>query len=343
MALDFLEGFDYYPDFATAGIGFNSTYAGDIFDVTFENGRFAPGKALKFGGNNNPRFAYRALISTTSITFGFALKPIFNLIGATGKPIIVFQSTNGNPQFCLGYDNLGGIRVAQAQPGTLATALAVSGDKLLPNSWHYIEIELVLSDTVGRIKVYLDGKAQYELTNIDTKGSVDGDIGRLMYFADGFISYQLDDIYVLYGEATARGESRIQLLKPSSDAAVQFTPNGGANNFSRVNEVPVDGDTTYNGSNTVNQQDLFGFEDITVNPEQIHGIEIITAARKEDAGTRTIQNRIKSAAVEAAGPNTNLITDYRWVRSVHALNPDGNIAWSKAAINAMQVGYKLIL
>ena len=343
MALDFLEGFDYYSSVGTDGVGVGTSWVGNG-ELTLVAGRFLPGLALRFrdGGLNNA-LRTRAITPCTKFTFGFAQRTDITNASSQGSSRWLIQSVNGNTQFVIGFDNLGRIKVAGNE--NLNTPLAISSKPILQLTWHFIEIEFVLSASVGRFTLYLDGERVINLENISTRAGVDNDIGRMAVKCGGFngsTETSIDDVYCYVDEAQARGEARVLILKPTSNDTVAWTPSAGLN-WQCVSEVPVDGDASYNSTNQPGDVDLFFAEQITINPNQIFAVEVIMAARKEDAGTRTIRAKLKSNGVVGNGANQNLITDYRWIRQIYAKNPDGNLVWNKSAINAMRFGYELVL
>jgi hypothetical protein len=81
---------------------------------------------------------------------------------------------------------------------------------------------------------------------------------------------------------------------------------------------------------------------VDVNPVTIHAVGLITAARKEDSGTRTIRNLLNLDGLDAATPGYNLTTDYTWNRTLALTAPDGS-PWTKAKVNNLKMGYELVM
>jgi hypothetical protein len=342
MTLAWLEGFDYYPLVNdTPGIGLRSTWIGADGGHTLIPGRFAPGKALQCYQHVNNSRAQRLLPESTIVTLGFAIRVYeLNTLLVGGNRLIEFISAdNQQVQFAWGANSLGRMYFERG-----GVKLGLTDKSLLQNTWHFIEIELILSDAAGRATMWLDGELIQEFTGIDTKGAADPTIGSIApaLGGNGELAYALDDMYLLTGVAAAVGESRIEILAATANDTVEFDPSAGTN-WSNISDLPPDADSSYNSSNTVGAVDLFTMGDIISNPTGITAIEIISASRKDDAGTRTMRNVIKSGAVTANGEDQNLVVDYRWNRDVFNLNPDGDVPWTKAAINALSVGYELRL
>lgn len=153
------------------------------------------------------------------------------------------------------------------------------------------------------------------------------------------------------------GPGKVVRLKPNAAGSINTfaTQTGGtagsANNFTRVNEVTPDDATSLNGSNVLNQEDLFEMQDVTgVGEVSVVAVEArfrnnvadaTTALKLEIAkvtgGTKTqsaalIPNSTTFQTNTAAGaiPQTPPIVLY--------VDPNGN-PWNARTINSMQAGY----
>lgn len=340
MPFAFIDGFEDYPvDMNVPGVGFLATW-NDSAWKGIGPGRF-DGKSLgqAYGGY----YWYRGIPPTTQLSFGMAYKVTSLNSHGTGRWLVLFQSIENTTQYCIGVDDLGYIRVGQQGEGPNIVTEAISTRKMLSNTWHYIEIELVLGNSNGRVKLFLDGEEQFELVNIDTQqDSSRNNIGRIRLGNIGECAY--DDLYCKYDDATAIGECRVVQLLPAGDTADKdWTPLTGTENFAMVDEIDADLDVTYNYSNAVGARDLFTMTDFTGTPDKIHAVQVSVAAKKVDAGTRTIQTLLKSGTEDGLGAETNLVINYTWYRDIHVLDPNGDVEWTKESINALQTGYQLVL
>jgi len=113
----------------------------------------------------------------------------------------------------------------------------------------------------------------------------------------------LDDCYVLdCGTApniTFLGALKLYALAPTGDVAVAWTPLGGGSNFSEVDEVPPDGDTSYVSSAAVGAVDQYAYPLTGVPagssiPFLQHELDM-----KVDAGSRSVGSDVQGVA--AAG------------------------------------------
>lgn len=341
MPFAFIDGFDDYPaDMNAQGIGINSTW----FDASTWGG-IVPGR---FGNRalqkNYGRRAYRGIPTTTQIAVGFAIKADqMPITDPNGQAFLAIQSTIGNYQFFVGYDDLGRVKVGRENPMT--NSIASAEKRLLPGTWHFVELELVLGNGTGRVALYIDGDEQFNLINVDTQASGDNEIGRIELRANGGSlngSNNFDDCYCLYDTSTRIGECRAQLLTATDDVQAEWTRKGGTTNASQINEQQIDSDVTYNSSNEIGDRDIFEMQNLVGTPETIFAVQVTIAAKKDDAGTRTLKHFVKSGAAEVLGPDQYQTTDYTWQRLILAEKPGGG-AWTAADVNAMQIGYDLTL
>jgi hypothetical protein len=128
---------------------------------------------------------------------------------------------------------------------------------------------------------------------------------------------------------------------------------GAGNNFTRVNEVPPNDATSFNGSSTLNQEDLFNVTDSgigasdTVNAVLV-GIRVrnntadVTSAIKaeiEKTGSGTISQGT-AIIPNTTSWNTNGTSTPRNYTLVLYKDPDGT-DWTQTTLDSMQIGYKL--
>jgi hypothetical protein len=113
-------------------------------------------------------------------------------------------------------------------------------------------------------------------------------------------------------------------------------------NYDLVREAAEDGDTTYVYDSTTGHVDLYELADLAVTPSAIIGVVARQFARKTDAGTRSGTTRIKSGATFQDGATFAQSTTYQFLNTVLATDPNTGAAWTAAAVNALQVGPKVV-
>jgi hypothetical protein len=139
--------------------------------------------------------------------------------------------------------------------------------------------------------------------------------------------------------ATWLGERRIDTLRPSADTAQKdWTPDTGTDNYSRVNETPINGDTSYVTAATVGNKDRYALNDLPINPVTVAAVQALVVARKDDAVTRAIAPVIKSGATEAVGDDFGLASGYGAALKIFETDPNTSSAWTTSGVNALEAG-----
>jgi len=117
-------------------------------------------------------------------------------------------------------------------------------------------------------------------------------------------------------------------------------------NASLVNDSTQDADSTYVFSSTVGAEDLYSFASLAslgIAPAAVTGVIPFVIARKSDSGARTISVQAKSGATEvAAASNAAPGLTYQFLGGWLATDPATGAAWTTAAVDALQIGPKVV-
>lgn len=281
----------------------------------------------------------------SSLSIGFALywvnMPTENTTGVHFR----FDDATAAPQCGLRVNIDGSFTVRRMTGNILGTDLYTSPAGIFtPGVWHYLEMEVVIDDAAGSFKVYVNGEQLANLTGVDTKAQTTSTVSSFLFGQTQSSVNTLGQAYMddlaFNDSATKIGEARIDVLRPSADDTVTWTPDTGSVNYSRVNETLID-TANYLSTNVVGNRDLYEFDDLSVTPTTIYAVTVICFARKTDATTRVLQNTIQSNGVDAMGSNHYLGTSDEPHATTYLLNPDGDVAWTKSAVDALLAGPKL--
>lgn len=228
------------------------------------------------------------------------------------------------------------------------------------NEWHAVELsydDSVANNTiVGRLDF-----VQFATGN----GGDNGGNGR---FRCGIITSTTADVYfddlainnsTGSSETSWPAEGKIFRMNPnnSGDANSFATQTGGtagsANNYTRINETTPDDATTFNGSSTLNEEDMVNFDPSGINPGDIVKVvevwfrfrnstadataKITLNIEKTGSGTRS-----SSAAITPNSTTwkTNTTAVPRNAPIVLYNDPDGS-KWLQETLDTLQAGYKL--
>lgn len=220
------------------------------------------------------------------------------------------------------------------------TVIATGTSALSVNVVNYIELKIVINGASGSCEVHLNGNsASPEIaTTTGNFGTVnlDGCGGSTLQSSGS--SWDYDD---MYWASDFLGDTEVETQFPTSDGAnTDLTPLGGGSHCSKVNEATgtfPDGDTTYNSANSA-VKDTYGMGALAVSAGTVYGVVINAYARKDDSGSRTLDQVIRQAGSDhALGSPSYLSSTYAMVRWVNLLDPVGG-AWTISNVNADEFG-----
>ena len=300
--------------------------------------------AGRFGGSAaiGPQFQ-KTLTSVTTRIIGLAFYAYGNYNTATIQ-FIDYPLTS--VQISINFDSIGRISVNSG-----STVLAVTTPYFFRvNAWYYLEASVTIG-TSGSFEVRLGQQTILSGTGVNTQQTVNNTTNVIYcnFSSNVYYGWYVDDLYILntigsYNN-TFLGEQKVLTTQANSDNSIQFSRNTGANNYSNL--LTYDGDTSYNYSMTVNNEDLFGMTALgSYNGENFTGNDIsatktVIIARKDDVGERQLANVVISGSTPEVFTTNTLLSTYEAFVNYMETDPNTGDPWTSAAINALNIGYKL--
>lgn len=291
-----------------------------------------------FGGGESIRIPLPTQPKT--IIFGAA----FFFFEGPANDLVRFEDGDGNTH----------VQIEINGPGYISVRLGVTGafygfstKKILFNKWYYIELKLTVDNSAGSVELRLNGETVVSASGVDTATS---NLEFISNIRLGSIVSNNDviatDIYVcddVVPNNDFLGDINVEALFPSADGAVNdWTPQGGGDNYVEVDDTAPDDDTTYNSSTTINNRDLYEFDDISEDVDEVLGVQVNVNARKENGPYRIIQDSIRSGGVNYEGQgseeNFYLGDNYEIRPTMHDQNPNTSGQWTESEVNAAQFG-----
>lgn len=340
MAIRLVESFDW----CTTSTDLHGRYSVIDFNssIAVGSGRFG-GNAWSFGSTANESLQVHGGPFGPRIVVGFA----FN----SSNPLANFAvielwdglfNHGGTAQVTLAINAAGKL---EARSGNNGATIAGPGPLVLqPNTYYYIECDiLIAAANAGSFSCQVDGVSQFNVAGITTQQSAASQMTHFMCLGAGNPAL-FDDMY-LKDTAGFLNPCRVILKKPNANGATnQWTATPGPNNFAMVNEVPADGDTTFNVDATAGDIDLYGFTALGQNPASIFAVQVSLFARKDDAAARTIATMVRSGGANFTGvTQPALTTSYLdFYLQIYEQDPNTAAAWLLAALDAAQFGVKTI-
>lgn len=332
----FHDGFDHY---ATAEMAAKWTSTGG----TITSGSKRNGT----NGLHNPTLAGVTLTNASGATFiaGFAIRWASFAANMTIMACTEAQGFTGSCQVGL-IGNVDGT-VTLRRNGTGGTILAG------PSSWvpttgvfYYLEIKVVISDTVGTVEVLVDGETILSATGLDTQQTSNSTW-------NGFVisnNADYDDLYICDGSGALNNDFlgdciSESLIAQADSIAAGFnhglTRSTGSDQGANVDDATPNGDTDYNSGSAAGVKDTYNFPSMT-STGAVLGIQTLMYARKTDQATKTVRPVLRTSATDFPGTTVNIPVGYSYLREVHPTNPNTSAAWTGADITALQAGLEIV-
>lgn len=242
----------------------------------------------------------------------------------------------------------------EARRSTFAgTILGTTTAVLTAGVYAYIEVKVLISDTVGTVDIRKDGVSILALTAQDTQNGAAAQVGSFTLLdvtasQTETVTVDIDDIYFCNGAGSAPqntflGDCRVDTTFPNGAGNLsQWTPSAGSN-WQNVDEDPANDDTDYNFASVAATRDLYAFPDIVPTSGVVYGVAVNMQVRKDDAAARTFRDLIRSGGANFAGSVTNTAgATYNMFTEIHQVDPNTSAAWSIANINLAEYGIDLV-
>jgi hypothetical protein len=309
-------------------------------DISVGGGRFGTGNCVRIRGNGGFIFPGANTIIVQGAYrfdgfgrilwyFGNAFGDQVRLLAGAGGEIIV---RHGNTNAVLGTSTIPIFSMTQLK---------------------WISVKVFINDTAGYVEVR-DGKGTliYSLTGIDTKGRSEDDLISTIYCpnADSGGGVWHDDLMVMNTSGSApfndwTKDARLHWKLPNGVGnESDMTRVGGTSsgNFTAVNEVSQDGDTSYVKSSIVGDRDLYTIAALDSTPSNVLGIVVKPFWRSSDGGAREGSASIRTNSTTYDHADSKSLPggygrdDFLW-----AVNPNTGVAFTAAEIAALEIGTRV--
>jgi hypothetical protein len=320
-------------------------------DMLFFNGTLGGGAAIT---STNPRSGTYAFTCGTSgntgttETFPSALGELYFRIAIRDSNV----ASDAYSKICLysGSTLVAGVRLYGNKFNYYrSTTLISTGTLPAANStWYLLEIHLIVGNS-GVFQLKVDGVLDIDYSG-DTSPGSETTVDRFILF-DGSTNPAFDDLAL--NDTTGAvdnswcGDGHIILLKPNANGdASDLTGSDGnqTDNYLLVDEVPADGDTTYNVGDASGERDLYGIADFDGTGKTIRRVWVEARAKDTVAAGGECYLSVKvSGGTEQKSAAVPLLTTYtkQLLGTVHTVNPETSAAWSDANLDAIQVGFEV--
>lgn len=336
MSLIFVDGFDD---------GLTSLKWAQLYGISAGNGRTGDALLLASGDTRTSRFVVNSTDEHATFILGFAWKPA----GSQNQELVRFISdTSSTYHVCIAQNVNQALYATRGAGGTLLGTTANNVVSL--GIWQYVEIKVVLSDTVGEVTIKVDGATVLNLTNIDTKNGGTKTVLEGCYFRVDFPvgnSY-FDDLYLCNGAGSVNndflGDCSVETIYPNGNGnSSQLVGSDGnsVDNYLLVDEAGAPSTADYVGSGVDGAKDTYAFSNLTQVTGAVKGLAVRSYAAKTDTGARSLSNVIRSGGSDTVKTAQALGTGYDIHSDIVELDPNGSVAWTIASVNAAEFGVQV--
>jgi len=305
------------------------------------------GNYLRFQGNLGASRRLTATQEDDLLIIGGHFRTWSGGLGADGGIFTLGSDAGTTMHTTLGWNTDGRLQVFR---GTHlsggGTSLGSSAVGLISDqTWYHVAFKVLLHDSAGTIDVELDGVNVLTLTGQDTKNGGTKTVFDTFWVrgcqTGGSAAIHFDDIYVANALGTVNndflGICRVDHLLPNADSTPEeWDRSTGTDSFALIDEADPNGDTDYISSDVLNEVTQVGFGNLTDLDHEIYGVQLSSYARKDDSGLASYRHAISSDGNVDVGPDRALTEAYVVYADVFELDPDGDIAWTAAQVNAAE-------
>lgn len=227
--------------------------------------------------------------------------------------------------------------------GTSTTALSAG-------AFYYIEWKVTIADSIaaGSCKVRLNG---VEIINVTTGQDLKNTANayatqvRIGNRTANPHTADYDDLYICDQNGSTNndflGDCRIDTQFPNGDGATtNFATSSGTTHYTLVDETAPN-TTDYVDSANVGDRDLYDFTNLTaLATSTVYGVQVSTAALKDDAGSRSIAVTARSGGTNVDGATQALSTSQLYFSSVFETD-SASAQWNQSSVDAAQFGIKV--
>jgi len=343
MALRWVEGFEIYGPDGTSGATLEPLLLRkwNAIDVTQGGGdgeiETGWGSGLGLLWTYDVGYLQVTLDSQSTWTIGFAYKAPT----AIGDTSYLLYLKNGATEELKLRRNGSDLQLIRGSSTVIGTATGV----ISATAWHYIELQVVIGQAPnGSWEIRINETTEASASSVDTQ-NLSATTDSFTFNADNNGTV-LDDIYICDDSGslntTFLGAVKIEAIYPDGDDTSQWTPDSGTTNYTQVDETPPDDDTSYVEADTLNEKDLYTYDNLSVPSGNIRGAMVVSDVRLDAAGAETLITVCKSGTTESDDGGISVSdTSYGSVTRILELDPDTSSQWTVSGINAALFGIKM--
>lgn len=215
------------------------------------------------------------------------------------------------------------------------------------NAWNLIEVYFLQRNTDGRCIVRVNGNVVIDHTGDTVPTGGQENIAQVRFGA----AYSVHATYGYYDDMIINdtagavnnswpGGAGISPLTPNGAGSYsELTPSAG-DNYSCMDDVPPDDDTSYVGSDVEEEIDTYEMTAPTLDG-RIGAVQWLCRAKANSEGTTYIEPVTSPGSGADIGTPQLVTTGYAYYKEIMEANPDDSAAWETADLADIEVGLRV--
>ena len=316
-----------------------------------ENGLMFSGSDVPYGygratalNTSSENFVYKLLPNPPYTTLFIAFHWYYASLDSTERSFLQFWDNANNlmqMEVRRIYDGVTGTYLMRLYRGS--TLLATTPSGVYPGTWNWISAKLFCDPAAGNFKLNINSVNKLDYTGNTRNGSI-SQIHRVKLTTGTIMGtdFRIDNLAIATGASTDDPLPDCRVfggVMPTANDVIAFTPSSGSN-WSNVNEIPPNNDTSYNYSSTVGATDTFVGTPPSVS-NVIYAVKVNARARKNDAGYRSVSPVVKPTTTVHEGAEQQVTPNYFDHYDIWETNPDTALPWTPSQVSNLKWGYRL--
>lgn len=303
------------------------------------------------GSINSPVFIPPAFALEDTVGIAFGLNILAQVSGLNSGSQGLYWERGGNEQVHLEFVNNSGSFELKVMRG--GTQLGITTELFDYNVWHHFELKVTVHTSTGAFELRHNTVNVLSASGVNTANFGSNQVDNIaLRFTTTSTNFRLDDIgaWGASGDAPTDfvGDGVVEGITVSgAGATTQWTPSAGSN-FDNVDDAgtatPDDtGAGGFNSSDTVGQQDLYAFTDLTQIDGTILWVQLDTQLAMAATGSRNVKTKFRDPDTTVVDIATHAVTQtvYASVADVMSVNPNTSAAWDVTEVNGGQFGVEI--
>lgn len=224
------------------------------------------------------------------------------------------------------------------------TEVWASSDTLPLYTWQHIEFA-VFCDAAGSYELRINGVTRAYATGVDTQ-SVGTSLINTIYIGwagTGATGCRIDDLFFLYGdELKLIGDCRVDTLPLDANSEPQDWGLNPAETAAEDAYTLLNQDAGSIYAIVNDAESRFSVDDLTHAAYYVYGVQVVARAGKTDAGTASMVLQVISGTAVEESAEIGLTTSKLTYWNSLPKNPNGDVAWNLASVNAAEVGVRSV-